>query len=93
MWFAGTNMFNTVFVFQMNNPLFLPHTEYLDLLNKNIISEIMDSGHVKLNIRRGDNKLIIYAPDFPAAGQKTNTLQGFISDTKENAIKKLNGES
>lgn len=92
MWFAGTNMFYTLFVFDMKNPVFLPHDQYINLLNKDIISEILDTGHVKLITQSGDKILSIHSPKYPA-GPKTTTLRGFICDSKEKAIQKLNDES
>lgn len=48
MWFAGVNGFDTVFVFQVDNPIFLPYTEFISLFPTDRKILLSDTGHMKI---------------------------------------------
>ena len=88
MCFAGVNGFNTVFIFNVEHPQYLPFQEYKDLLPYNKIC-VSSQGHCKVLTLclQGDTTLHITGPI--SAGPKTTTLNGFTAETKEKAVEKF----
>lgn len=88
MWFAGTNGFSTVFVFDMQKPVYLPFEHYKALLSSDAQLYVTLDGHCKVKIyRQGDTIVHISGPE--GAGPKTTTLSGFTAPSKEDAVTKL----
>jgi hypothetical protein len=93
MWFAGVNGFNTVFIFQIDKPVFLPHKEFISLFPTDRKILLSDTGHMKI-VPKYLGKYIyeIVSTDFPHStqlGPKNRILYGFNALNMKDAVNLL----
>jgi hypothetical protein len=92
MWFAGVNGFNTVFIFQVDNPIFLPYTEFLSLFPTDRKILLSDTGHMKITPKYyGKDIYQIVSTNFPHSnlGPKNRVLYGFKAPNMKDAVNLL----
>jgi hypothetical protein len=90
MWYAGCTIYRAVYVFDLDNPVSQHGKDFWDLLRNK--ADLLPSGNVRAltYLNRWDYKIVVAPPEHSSCCDLSCVFYGFMADTMEEVVLKLN---